>query len=103
MAVEEVCRKAGISEADLLQLAQEVWRTDAVGDEAAEAARGGECQAEEENASSRSLSPISRSTRRCCRTSSAENMKPARKRQMVDHLRTGYAGQHSARLWCPSI
>ena len=41
-AVEEVCRKAGISEATYYNLAEEVRRADAVGDEAAEAARGGE-------------------------------------------------------------
>ena len=40
-AVEEVCRKAG-SAMRPITMAQEVWRADAVGDEAAEAARGRE-------------------------------------------------------------
>jgi putative transposase len=39
-AVGEVCRKAGISEADLLQLAQEVRRLGAIRDEAIAPARG---------------------------------------------------------------
>lgn len=41
-SVEEVCRKAGISQATILQLAQEVRWVDAVGDETPQAARGGE-------------------------------------------------------------
>ena len=39
-AIGEVCRKAGISESDLLQLAQEAWRAAVVGDEAPQATRG---------------------------------------------------------------
>jgi putative transposase len=41
-AVGEVCRKAGISEAAFVQLAQEVFRLDTVGDEAVALTRGGE-------------------------------------------------------------
>ena len=39
VTVEEACRKAGISKATHYKLAEQVWRADAVGDEAAEAAR----------------------------------------------------------------
>lgn len=40
MPVAEICRKAGISQADLLQLEEEVRRAAADGDATAEAARG---------------------------------------------------------------
>ena len=45
--VVEICRRAGISQADLLQLEEEVRLLAADGDEAAEAARGRERAAEE--------------------------------------------------------
>ena len=47
-AVAEVCRKAGISEATYYNWRKKYGGSDAVGDEAAEAARGGERQAEED-------------------------------------------------------
>jgi putative transposase len=37
-AIAEVCRKVGISEATYYNWRKKVWRADAVGDEAAEAA-----------------------------------------------------------------
>ena len=69
---------------DLLQLAQEVWRADALGDEAAEAARGGEPAAEE--AGGRSLARQGDAAGR----DPPKNMKPARKREMVDHVRAAW-------------
>jgi hypothetical protein len=39
-AVDKVCRKGGDQRGDLLQLAQDARRADAVGDEATAAARG---------------------------------------------------------------
>jgi putative transposase len=39
--VAEVCRKAGISEASFYNWRKKLWRAAAVGDEAAETARGG--------------------------------------------------------------
>ena len=46
--VAEICRKAGISQATVLQLEEEVCRSAANRDEAVEAARGRECTAEED-------------------------------------------------------
>ena len=80
-AVGEVCRKAGISEATYLQLAQEVRRADAVGDEAAAPARGGERQAEEDRGRS-----VARQGDAAGRDP-PKALKPARKRQLVDHAR----------------
>ena len=77
---------------DLLRLAQEVRRADAVGDEAAEAARGGERQAEEDRRRSR------RSTRRCCRTSSAEKYEACAAAEVVDRDAGGLAGEHPSGL-----
>src|SRR3954468_6992233 len=65
-------------------MAQEIRRGDAVGDEGAEAARGGERQAEE--ARRRPLAGQGHAAG--CRPPKA--MKPARARQLVDYLRTGY-------------
>ena len=45
--VADICRKAGISQADLLQLEEEVRRHAATGDAASEAARGRELEAAE--------------------------------------------------------
>ncbi len=42
-AIAEVCRKTGISEASFYSWRKKVWRVDAVGDAAAEAARRSEC------------------------------------------------------------
>jgi putative transposase len=81
-AVGEVCRKAGISEATLLQLAQEVRRFDAVGDEAAAPARGREQQPKEDRRRS-----IARQGDVAGRHP-PKTLKPARKRQMVDHARS---------------
>jgi hypothetical protein len=69
---------------DVLQLAQEVRRPDAVGDEAAEAARRGEPAAEETGRRS-----IARQGDAAGRHP-PENMKPARQREMVDHVRTAW-------------
>jgi len=64
-AVAEVCRKAGISEGTYY-----VWRKKFGGLMPSEMKRLK--QPEEENGKLKRMSPISRSTRRCCRTSSSE-------------------------------
>ena len=82
--IGEVCRKAGISDATLLQLAQKICRSDAVRDEAIAAARGGERQAEAD----------------CCRPVAGQGdasgravkkaLKPARKRKLVDTIKADW-------------
>ena len=66
MPVAEICRKAGISQATYFN-----WKKKYDGLLPTEMRRLK--QLEDENGKLRSWSPISASTRRCCRTSSAEN------------------------------
>ena len=67
---------------DLLQLAQEVRRVDAVRDETAAPARGGEWQAEEDRGR-----PVARQGDAAGRDP-PKVLKPARQRQMVDYARS---------------
>src|SRR5215472_2771663 len=76
--IAEVCRKAGISEASFYAWRQEVRGAAAVRDEAAKAARGGEPAAEE--AGRRPVTGQGDAAGR----DPPKNMRPARKRQMVD-------------------
>lgn len=80
---------------DVLQLAAQVRRADAVGDEAASSAGGGERQAEE--AGGRAQPGQGDAAGR----DPAKNMKPARKRQMVDHTRATW--QVSIRRACRAL
>src|SRR5690242_13921374 len=79
----------------LLQLAQQVWRADAVRDETAEAARGGE------------PAPEAGRGRPGARQGDAagrhppKDMRPARKREMVDHVRGAW--QVSIRRACRAV
>ena len=73
--------QGGDQRGDVLQLAQEVCRADAVGDEAAASARGGERQAEEDR-----RRPVARQGDAAGRDP-PKALKPARKRQLVDHAR----------------
>src|SRR5947207_13780242 len=79
----------------VLQLAQKVWRPDAVGDEAAEAAPGGEPAAEE--AGGRSVARQGDAAGR----HPPKNMRPARKRQLVDEVRSVW--QVSIRRACQAL
>src|SRR5437764_5894350 len=79
----------------VLQLAQKVWRPGAVGDEAAEAARGGEPAAEE--AGGRSVARQGDAAGR----HPPKNMRPARKRQLVDEVRSVW--QVSIRRACQAL
>jgi putative transposase len=94
--IAEVCRKAGISEASFYS-----WRkkygglVPPVGDEAAEAARGGEPAAEE--AGGRSVARQGDAAGR----HPPKNMRPARKRQLVDEVRSVW--QVSIRRACQAL
>ncbi len=92
--VGEICRKAGISEATYYN-----WRKKygglTVGDEAAASARGGERQAEEDR-----RRPVARQGDAAGRHS-PKALKPARKRQLVDHARA--TRQVSIRRACRAL
>src|SRR5437016_7440087 len=90
-SVAEVCRKAGISEASFY-----AWRKKYGGLLPSEMKRLK--QLEEENQRRRSLLPISRSTRRCCRTSSAEKYEACPEATDGRRGSGGLAGQHPACL-----
>ena len=94
-AIGEVCRKAGISEATYYNWAQEVRRADAVGDEAVAPARGGERQAEENRRRSRARQGDAAGRH------PPKALKPARKRQLVDHARTTW--RESIRRACLAL
>ena len=80
-ALGEVCRKAGISEATYYNWRKKYGRIDAVRDEAAASARGRERQAEEDCRGS-----VARQ-RDAAGRHSPKALRPARKRQLVDHAR----------------
>src|SRR5262249_53058202 len=77
---------------DVLQLAAQIRRPIAVGDEAAEAARGGEWSAEADRG--RSVAGQGDASGR----DPPKNMKPARKRQMVRSRAGNLASEHSSGL-----
>ena len=96
VAVEEVCRKAGISIQTYYR-----WRKKYGGLMPSEMKRLK--LLEEENARLKKLWRIFRSTKRCCRMSSKESYEacsgPAVGRSSADQL----PDQHSACLWCGSV
>ena len=94
-AVGEVCRKAGISEATYYNWRKKYGGLDAVGDEAAASARGGERQAEEDR-----RRPVARQGDAAGRHP-PKALKPARKRQLVDHARATW--QVSIRRACRAL
>ena len=83
-AVAEVCRKAGISEATYLQLAEEVCGADALGDEATAPARGRERQAEAD----RRRPVLGQGHASGCALKKA--LRPGRKRELVDKVRSDW-------------
>ncbi|WGR73012.1 IS3 family transposase [Bradyrhizobium sp. ISRA432] len=78
--VADICRKAGISQADLFQLEEKVRRTAADRDTPVEAARGREHQAEEAGGG-----PIARQGDAAGRDP-PKAVKPGRKRKLVDDV-----------------
>jgi putative transposase len=92
--IAEVCLKAGISEASFCAW-RKVYGAAAVRDEAAKAARGGKPASEEV-----SRRPVA-GQRDAAGRDPPENMKPARKREMVDDIRR--ALQVSIRRACQAL
>jgi putative transposase len=79
--VAEVARKYGVSLKTIY-----AWRAKYGGLSVSEVARLK--QLEDEAASSSRWSPSSRSTSKCCRTSSEKNVRPAVRRKLVHHAMT---------------
>ena len=93
--VGEVCRKAGISEATFYVWRKKVRWPDAVGDEAPEAARGRERPAETHCGGSDAGPGDAAAGHQ------AKALGPARRRQVVDHLRATW--QVSIRRACGAL